>query len=122
MKNIIYFLAFFILLSCKKQNEETNNATTKIVVSIAKGKQLFETNNCTSCHQIAEKVVGPSLENIAQVYKNKKGDLIAFLKSEAEPIVDPSQYATMKLNLEITKTMSVPELKSLEIYILSNTK
>ncbi len=122
MKNIIYLFAFFLLLSCKNQGKETSKISNKKVISAETGKQLFESNNCVACHQIVEKVVGPSLQNIAQIYQVKKGNLVSFLKGEAEPIVDPSQYESMKLNLEITKTMSDEDLKSLEKYILSQVK
>ena len=119
MKNIFFTIALFSIVSCHKKTEATSIPETFFVASIESGQQLFETNNCAACHQLAEKVVGPSLQNIAQIYKNKKGNMVAFLKAEAEPIVDPSQYESMKLNLEITKTMTDDELKALELYILS---
>lgn len=118
MKNTVYLIAFFLVISCKNQN----NVAKKIVVSAATGKQLFESNNCNACHQIAEKGIGPSLQNIAQIYVAKKGNLVSFLKSEAQPIVDPSQYEAMKINLEITKTMSVDKLKAIEAYIYAASK
>ncbi len=121
MKKILV-LSVLSLFSCKNQEKKTTEIPGKIIVSVETGKQIFETNNCTACHQIAEKVVGPSLQNIAQIYLSKKGDLVSFLKSESEPIVDPEQYPSMKINLEITKTMSEEELKSLELYILSQKK
>ena len=122
MKNIIYIIALFSIVCCNKRQETTTNDDTVFVSSIENGQQLFESNNCAACHQVAEKVVGPSLQNIAQIYKNKKGNMVAFLKGEAEPIVDPSQYESMKINLEVTKTMTNDELKALEMYILSNKK
>ena len=48
--------------------------------------------------------------------------MISFLKGEAEPLVDPSQYEVMKVNLELTKTFSDEELKALEAYIYSDLK
>lgn len=120
MKNVLLLASMSLVLSCKNQDQNDTAMANKAVVSVTAGQQLFETNNCTACHQIAEKVVGPSLQNIAQIYKRKNASLVSFLKSEAEPIVDPSQYESMKLNLEITKTMSETELKSLEMYILSH--
>ena len=120
MKNIIYIIALFSIVCCNKKQETTSNDETVFVASIENGQQLFESNNCAACHQVAEKVVGPSLQNIAQIYKNKKGNMVAFLKGEAKPIVDPSQYESMKINLEVTKTMTNDELKALEAYIYSN--
>ena len=122
MKNIIYIIALFSIVCCNKKQETTSNNNAISVVSSANGKLLFEASNCVSCHQPIEKVVGPSLQNIAQIYTSKKGNLVQFLKEEAEPIVDPEQYPSMKINLQITKSMTNEELKSLELYILSYLK
>ncbi|WP_431243461.1 c-type cytochrome [Flavobacterium sp. P21] len=69
-----------------------------------------------------EKVIGPSIQEIAKTYKDKKGDIPTFLKGNAEPIVDPSQFAVMQTNFAITKEMSDEELKAIEAYIYSNLK
>lgn len=120
MKKYLLLTIVLFQLSCK--NKEQTNVQAATPISIAAGQQLFETNNCAACHQIAEKVVGPSLQTIAQIYRAKNASIVSFLKAEAEPIVNPSQYASMKLNLEVTKTMSNNELQSLELYILSQAK
>jgi cytochrome c len=65
------------------------------------------------------KVIGPSVQDIASIYKAKNGNIIAFLVEDAAPIVDPSQYEVMKTNFVITKAMSEEELKGLEAYIYS---
>ena len=69
-----------------------------------------------------QKVVGPSLKVIAQMYKDKNADMVKFLKGEGEPIVDPSQYEVMKANFAITKAMSDEELGALEAYVYSSIK
>ena len=38
----------------------------------AKARAVFDNNGCASCHQPAEKLVGPSLKDIAKRYKGKK--------------------------------------------------
>ena len=121
MKILYIFLLSFVLFSCKKEVKKTENSAPEIA-TLEKGQQLFEENNCTACHQIDQKVVGPSLQEMAKIYKQQKGDVVAFLKEEAEPIVDPSMYESMKINLQITKTMTDEELQSLELYILSHSK
>lgn len=118
MKKYLFLIVILFQIACK--NKEQTNVVA--LPSIDSGKQLFETNNCAACHQTAEKVVGPSLTTIAQIYHLKNASIVSFLKAEAEPIVDPSQYQSMKLNLEITKTMSTPELQSLELYIMHYAK
>lgn len=117
---IIIILVFFV--SCKN---ETKTPVTNAMVSkpsIETGQALFQNNNCAACHYPNQKVVGPSLQEIANIYKSKNGSMVAFLQEKAQPIVDPAMYESMKINLEITKNLSESELKSLEIYILSFLK
>ncbi len=122
MKNTIYFLLLtFFTISCnKKETSKTEEALS--VATIEKGEVLFTDNNCITCHKVDQKIIGPSLQETAKIYKEKNGDMIAFLKEEAEPIVSKELYETMKINLQITKTMSDDELQSLELYILSHAK
>lgn len=119
-KKIVLILICFTILSCKKEINQPESKPEK--VSLEMGKQLFQEKNCITCHQTNQKVVGPSLEQIATIYKKQNVDLKNFLKATSEPIVDPSQYEIMKINLELTKVMSDAELKSLEMYILSFSK
>ena len=90
---------------------------------IAKGKAIFAgKGTCVACHQPAEKTIGPSITEIGSIYKKQSASLIAFLKDDAKPIVDPAQYVIMQANLAITKKMSADELASLEAYMLSMAK
>jgi cytochrome c len=136
MKKIVLFAVLLALASCKKESQDSSgkpdeNATetytegesAKAQTPEALGKQIFEgKGNCISCHQVDQKVIGPSIQEIAKIYKDKNADIVSFLKEEAEPIVDPSQFAVMKTNLPVTKAMSDEELKAIESYIYSNLK
>lgn len=123
MKRILIIVAVFAtFISCKKQQEIGTQKDSPEVATLEKGEALFNENNCAACHQLNQKVVGPSLQDIARIYKEKSGNIVSFLKEEAAPIVDPSMYETMKINLQITKNMSDVELKSLEIYMLNQIK
>lgn len=110
-------------VSCKNDNQEnfgkpTNNEATKI-----SGQELFEgEGNCIACHKPDQKIIGPSLQDIAKIYKEKNASIVLFLKEESEPIIDPSQYDIMKTNFAITKSMSDDQLKALEDYIYSFSK
>ena len=122
MKKTIYFLILsFFIISCGTK-EVTTKEDTLSAPTIEKGEALFTENNCTACHKIDQKIIGPSLQETAKIYKEKNGNMIAFLKEEAEPIVNQELYETMKINLQVTKTMSDEELQSLEMYILSHSK
>jgi cytochrome c len=133
MKKIIFLLFTSIFISCgDKKSEPFGKATDETLVdqtevavdpTLALGEELFNgIGLCKSCHLPDKKVIGPSITEIASIYREKEGDMVAFLKENAEPIVDPSQYEVMKTNFAITKTLSDDELKALEAYIYSFIK
>jgi cytochrome c len=122
MKRIALLFLLVILISCKKESTESfEKRTTKNPVEL--GKELFESKgNCVACHLVNQKVIGPSIQDIAKTYKSQNADIVSFLKEQAKPIVDPSQYEVMKTNFTITKMMSDEELQAIEAYIYSNLK
>ena len=123
MKNLFLLSCFFLLLSCKNQETESEKISAKNQSPSELGKELFEgKGNCVACHQVDQKIIGPSLQDIAKIYKTENGNIVDFLKNDANPLVDPSQYEVMKTNFSITKSMSDEELKGLETYILGFSK
>ncbi len=123
MKKISLLLLLITFVACKKETKESKEQTVDASVVKVSGKELFEgEGNCIACHKSDQKIIGPSLEEIAKIYKEKNGSIVAFLKEESEPIVDPSQYDIMKTNFAITKSMSDEELQALENYIYSFSK
>jgi cytochrome c len=126
MKKVALLVCLIFVISCKKESEATFGQPNPNEVSQTPeqlGKSIFEgKGNCVACHRIDEKLVGPSVQDMAKIYKILNGDLVSFLKDEAKPIVDPTQYEVMKTNLALTKEMSDEELKGLEAYIYSTIK
>ena len=135
MKKILFLSAILALSSCKKESQEPFGKAESTTESYSEGetaesktpeelgKSIFEgKGNCTSCHQVDQKVIGPSIQEIAKIYKDKNADMVTFLKGNGEPIVDPSQFAVMKTNLPVTQAMSDEELKAIESYIYSHLK
>ena len=127
MKKLAILAIAVLALSCKKESQEPFGKPTEKTVEVltpeALGKEIFEgKGNCVACHQLDQKIVGPSIKEIAKIYKEKNGNMVGFLKGESEAIVDPSQFAVMQANLEITKTFTDEELKAVEAYIHSNLK
>jgi cytochrome c len=137
-KNIALGLVALLALSCKNKEEEpfgkqeepiaNEAASSEGMQTVAKtpeqlGESIFnEKGNCASCHKVDTKTIGPSVMEIAKIYKNKNSDMVRFLKGESDAIVDPSQFEVMKANFAITKTMSDEELKGLEAYFYSHLK
>jgi cytochrome c len=106
------------IVSCKKDGSEESfgkpETTTEGQPPKDLGAEIFAGKGaCVACHKPDVKLVGPSLQDIAKIYKEKNGDIVTFLKGEGEPIVDPTQYAVMKPNFLVTKTFSDEELKAL---------
>ena len=134
MKKILFsgILSTILFTSCGKKEEKKEalypeNVAEKLSPEdqlVADGKELFESNRaaCFSCHKVDKKVIGPSVKDIAKIYKEQNGDMVAFLRKKADPIVDPSQYNVMETNFAILKTMSDEEIKSLEAYMMSTIK
>jgi cytochrome c len=113
-----------LLASCqqKQQPLKTESAAEETALTpIEQGQILFDNRgSCFSCHNPDDNTVGPSIKEIADIYRTKKGDMVSFLQGEADPIVDPARYSIMKTNLPITKSMTEAELKAIEAYILSH--
>lgn len=98
---------------------EENNTEADLV---AEGKKLFAAKTCTTCHQVDQKVIGPSIKDINKIYTEQNGDYLAFLKGEADAIVDtdPGQVAIMKANLDsFVKDLTEDELTAIITYMKS---
>lgn len=128
MKKLALLLIPLLFVSCKK-NEEKKEALypepqqSAAEIQIELGQSIFDgKGNCFACHKPDQKIIGPSITEIAKIYKEQNGDMVAFLQENAKPIVDPSQYETMKTNFAITKNLSEEELKALEAYFYSFLK
>ncbi|NPA51429.1 MAG: c-type cytochrome [Aquificae bacterium] len=98
-------------------------ATVAVSVSTvlaSEGEKIFKSKGCGTCHKPNVNTVGPSLKHIAEVYKQKNGDLVAYLKGQADAIVDPKKAAMMKNYLRPLKSLSDEQIKALADYILSH--
>lgn len=127
---LLFFLLIFV--SCKSESDKkeslptTTTQTPTETNSLELGKKLFNgKGTCLACHKPDQKIIGPSIVEIAQIYKDQNADMVEFLKGNSQPIVDPSQFEVMKANFQITKKMSDQELEAIVEYMysfLSDTK
>lgn len=132
MKTKIILLFFVLALAgttgCGGKNEDQNKgkATTKKSGAYPladKGKEIFEgKGTCNNCHKLDVKLVGPSIQEIAKIYKMNKISIAKFLTGTEEPVIDPAQYEVMKINFEITKNFTDEERLAVEEYIFSQGK
>jgi cytochrome c len=107
----------------KKATTETIKPNNSAFPLAEKGKEIFEGKGiCITCHKVDVKLVGPSLQEIAKIYKEKNASIAKFINEEGEAIIDPTQYEVMKTNFALTKTFTAEERESLEQYVLSQGK
>lgn len=127
MRAILILLIAVLMLSCKseqRENVEIKNPEQKELNEHSKillGNRMFSHKTCILCHDVNRYRKGPSVKEIMAVYKEKEGDIVAFLKGEAAPIVDttPSQVAIMQENIDgFLKDISDEELKIIANYMM----
>lgn len=107
----------------KKETPETAKPEATASPLVEKGKEIFDgKGTCATCHKPDIKLVGPSLQDIAKIYKEKNASIATFLKGDEKPIVDPTQFEVMKANFALTKTFTDEERQALEEYVLSEGK
>jgi len=132
MKHLPTLLVALSLFSCKQEEKTETVYQQASDAAVAEGdvanlspeaklgQEIFDgKGNCYSCHKPDQKVIGPSIQEIANIYKAKKGNMVSFLKGNEEPIVDPEMFETMRTNLILTKTFTDEELKGIEAYMYS---
>ncbi|WP_379969579.1 c-type cytochrome [Epilithonimonas sp. UC225_85] len=79
MKRIITAVILTIIFSCSK-NENSGNkevlvreevpVAKTVTDPIAEGKLLVEGSDCLGCHQLNERMIGPSYKEVADKYEN----------------------------------------------------
>ncbi|MDY7395472.1 c-type cytochrome [Aureibaculum sp. 2210JD6-5] len=92
---------------------------------IAMGQKLFTDKTCTTCHALDTKVIGPSIKDMMKIYDEKGGNIVQFLKGNADPIVDtdPGQVAIMQANIDgFVKDMTPEELQAVAAYMRDAAK
>ncbi len=137
IKLVLGVLILIFAISCGNKKDDQDfgkKPTPEVTKEVAKpdnsafplaekGKQLFNGKGiCMTCHKPDVKLVGPSLQDIAKIYKEKNASIATFLKGDEKPLVDPTQFEVMKTNFALTKTFTDEERQSLEQYVLSQAK
>ena len=130
MRLFSFFIVFLLISSCKTE-KNNNNEADEITVpkrgelsqdsQIFLGNRLFSEKTCITCHAVNHVKKGPSIKEIMAVYREKNGDIVAFLKGKAQPIVDTtsSQVTIMRENIEgFLKEISDEEMNSLAFYMM----
>lgn len=75
----------FLILSCsKKENteaqgvpSETSAVSETVKAANLSGDQIIETLDCSGCHAVNERMIGPSYKEIAGKYSDKDIEMLA---------------------------------------------
>ena len=81
------------------------------------GKQLINQNNCTQCHRLNQKAVGPSFHEISNYYKGKEG-VYAQL---SEKIMGGTKGKWGQAEMPANPAISLIEANAIVDYILNST-
>lgn len=95
-----------------KKNSQEPSALTLEKPNKEEGEKVFR-GNCTACHSLKVKVVGPPVTEMTSIYKKDRTALIAWIKSPGKKRKDYPQMPGFP-------SLSQGELNSLAEYILDN--
>ena len=129
MRLLSFFIVVLLMCSCKtdKKIEEVLEIAVPERGELSKdsqiflGNRLFSEKTCITCHAVNRVKKAPSVKDIMAVYREKNGDIVAFLKGNALPIVDTtsSQVNIMQENIDgFLKEISDEELNSIAVYMM----
>ncbi|MEO1256697.1 MAG: c-type cytochrome, partial [Bacteroidota bacterium] len=116
--NLLAFLLIFSLFSVfnglqAQDAEASDDGISTDPAMISAGEKLFK-GNCTSCHAVKKKVIGPALMNVWERVPSREW-IYAFVRNSTKVIASGDEYAVNLYN-EYNKTqMTSINLKNEEI-------
>lgn len=110
-----------LIFSCsKKENTTIDTAETPSVSEPAKtnlsGDQIIETLDCSGCHSVNERMIGPSYQEIAGKYSQKDIELLA------SKIIEGGSGVWGSVPMSAHPQVSKEDAKKMVEYILSQKK
>ncbi|PQA95185.1 cytochrome C [Chryseobacterium shigense] len=113
----------FFLLSCsKKENTEAQalpsetSAVSEPVKANISGDQIIETLDCSGCHAVNERMIGPSYKEIAEKYSDKDIEMLA------SKIIEGGSGVWGGVPMAAHPQVSKEDAKKMVEYILSQKK
>jgi cytochrome c len=122
-KLLLIGMVGLLILSCsKKENTEVPEVSseTAAVSEPAKanlsGDQIIETLDCSGCHSVNERMIGPSYKEIAEKYSEKDIELLA------SKIIEGGSGVWGGVPMAAHPQVSKEDAKKMVEYILSQKK
>jgi len=112
-----------LFFSCsKKENTpvDANSSETTVISEPAKnnlpGDQIIETQDCSACHSVNERMIGPSYKEIAEKYSDKDIEILA------SKIIEGGSGVWGNVPMSAHPQVSKEDAKKMVEYILSQKK
>ncbi|MCJ8153837.1 c-type cytochrome [Chryseobacterium sp. SSA4.19] len=112
-----------LFLSCSQKGnpaEGTSSSETSVgsgpVKTNISGEQIIESLDCSGCHSVSEKMVGPSYQQIAGKYSDKDSEMLA------SKIIEGGSGVWGSVPMSAHPQVSREEAKKMVAYILSQKK
>jgi cytochrome c len=121
MRKIIAALAFGLLVfSCEKKDSSSasvsdSQKTAKNTRKLS-GEELIAGSDCMSCHQLDERMIGPSYHEIAARYTGKDAEMLA------SKIIEGGKGNWGDVPMQAHPQISKEKAKFMVQYILSQKK
>ncbi|KQT30978.1 cytochrome C [Chryseobacterium sp. Leaf405] len=114
-------LVSLLIISCsKKENIPSDTTISDVSSGPAKsdlsGDQIIETLDCSGCHAVNERMIGPSYKEIAEKYSEKDIELLA------SKIIEGGSGVWGNVPMSAHPQVSKEEAKKMVQYILSQKK
>lgn len=124
MKKLFLTGIFSLLIfSCSKKEGTTVDTTSSEKITAEEsaktnlsGEQLIERLDCSGCHSVSEKMIGPSYQEIAGKYSDKDIELLA------SKIIEGGSGVWGNVPMTPHTQVSKDEAKKMVEYILRNKK
>lgn len=112
-----------IMLSCSKKENTAEVASSSETASVSEpaksnlsGDQIIETLDCSGCHSVNERMIGPSYQEIAAKYSEKDIELLA------SKIIEGGSGVWGGVPMAAHPQVSKEDAKKMVEYILSQKK
>ncbi|MDR6403425.1 MULTISPECIES: c-type cytochrome [Chryseobacterium] len=111
-----------LIFSCSKKENTPVDATSSETTNISEAKsnlsgdQIIETLDCSGCHAVNERMIGPSYQEIADKYSEKDMELLA------SKIIEGGSGVWGSVPMAPHPQVSKEDAKKMVEYILSQKK
>jgi cytochrome c len=121
---LVVYIIVVLILSCVSSKKSTNNKELKseeIVITGAErlsGMEMYRNLDCTTCHNIDEKQIGPSYRQVSEKYKATQENIDRLAKK----IISGGSGSWGQIPMTPHPALSIDSARTLVKFVLSVNK